>query len=550
MSRSVPEPADLGRGRAALARGDWQDAAAFLEAAVGADPSDPVAWEALGRAYSWLQESDRAIEARQHAYTLFRELGDDGASARVSLGLVWDFLEVRGERAVANGWRQRARRLLEVVPASPEHALLGVLDAYVTLEEDPAAAERHARGAVRVARQVGSADVELVALALQGLAMVTEGRVSRGLSLLDEAVAGATGREVTDPQWFYLTCCCMIDACDRVRDFGRSLEWCDRLREFAEQWRVQAYLTTCRVKYASALLWRGDWDVLKRELELARAELTATRPTAVPGALVRLAELRRRQGRREDAEALLARADPHPLVLAVRTALALDAGDAATAVLLVDNLLRRVPPTARTERATALELKVRAYAKLGQVDEARSAVDELDAIAGMANTPALRAAALAAAGVVAAAALDHDGAQRLFEDAVHLYASSGSRHEAARVRIELAGTLADLGRMRLAMTEASTALAALEAVGAEGEARRARLLLDRLGKPAAAHRALTRRQREVLGLVAQGLSDRDIAARLFLSEHTVHRHVANILMRLGVSSRSAAVARAVRGGIL
>jgi pimeloyl-ACP methyl ester carboxylesterase/DNA-binding CsgD family transcriptional regulator len=61
---------------------------------------------------------------------------------------------------------------------------------------------------------------------------------------------------------------------------------------------------------------------------------------------------------------------------------------------------------------------------------------------------------------------------------------------------------------------------------------------------------LTRRETEVLGLVASGLSDREIAERLVLSPHTVHRHVANVRTKLGLPTRAAAVAAATRRGLL
>jgi DNA-binding NarL/FixJ family response regulator len=66
----------------------------------------------------------------------------------------------------------------------------------------------------------------------------------------------------------------------------------------------------------------------------------------------------------------------------------------------------------------------------------------------------------------------------------------------------------------------------------------------------AAVTALTPRERDVLTLVAQGLSNTDIAARLALSKHTVHRHLANILRKLGLSSRAAAAACGVRTGVV
>jgi len=67
---------------------------------------------------------------------------------------------------------------------------------------------------------------------------------------------------------------------------------------------------------------------------------------------------------------------------------------------------------------------------------------------------------------------------------------------------------------------------------------------------ASAPAGLTKRELEVLGLVAQGMSNQEIAATLVLSEHTVHRHVANVFGKLGVSSRAAAVAQAAKLDLL
>jgi len=568
MTSPEPDPGSspLEQGRKALARGAWEEAVEILEAAAEADPADASAWELLGIAHNWRQETDAAIEARERAYALFRERGDDVASARVSLELANDFFEARGEPAVGNGWLQRARRLLEDLPPSGEHALLAVWDSYIALmgDRDPETAEVHAARGVAVAKETGSRDVGVLALALQGLSRVGAGRVREGLDLVDEAVAGAIGREVTDPQWFYLTCCCMIDACDQVRDYGRSLEWCHRLREFCDRWRVEAFLTNCRLKYTGALLWRGEWERCEEELERALTELRRNRPAAADGALVRLADLRRRQGRTGEAEALLAEAEGHALVRPVRAALALDDGDGRTAVETVEALLRQLPGTARTERVAALELSVRAHLTLDQVEAAEAAAAELASITEGAGTPALRAATLVTRGMVLAARSEHDDARRLFEDAVHLLQDSGSPFEAARVRLELAASLAALDRVPAAVGQARKGVEALERIGAGRDAERGQELLKELearedgqdggqvGRAdlSAPKGPLTKRQREVLGLVAEGLSDRDIADRLYLSEHTVHRHVANIMNRLRVGSRAAAVARGVRDELI
>jgi DNA-binding CsgD family transcriptional regulator len=76
--------------------------------------------------------------------------------------------------------------------------------------------------------------------------------------------------------------------------------------------------------------------------------------------------------------------------------------------------------------------------------------------------------------------------------------------------------------------------------------------MNELEDPASAQArsALTPRELDVLKLVAQGLSNTEIAQRLILSEHTVHRHLANILRKLDLPSRAAAAAWGTRAGLI
>jgi pimeloyl-ACP methyl ester carboxylesterase/DNA-binding CsgD family transcriptional regulator len=74
--------------------------------------------------------------------------------------------------------------------------------------------------------------------------------------------------------------------------------------------------------------------------------------------------------------------------------------------------------------------------------------------------------------------------------------------------------------------------------------------LHREAGPADDDSPLSSRETEILRLVATGMSNREIAATLVLSEHTVHRHVANILRKLAQSSRAAAATQAARAGII
>jgi ATP/maltotriose-dependent transcriptional regulator MalT len=273
----------------------------------------------------------------------------------------------------------------------------------------------------------------------------------------------------------------------------------------------------------------------------------------------RLGELRRRQGRLDDAASLFDRCGGHPIAALGRAAIALDRGDAQAAAELVERHLRRLPLTNRTERAAALELLVRATTagREHDLDRARTAVAELRAIADRARTAPLLASASLASGLIALAAGDVDTARRDLEDAVDRFDESGAPFEAACARIELAAVMERLGRADAAVAELDRALADLTRLDARQAMASARALRDRFTsrrpEPVAAARdsgGLTPRELDVLRLISSGLSNQAIADRLCISEHTVHRHVANTLSKLDVPSRSAAVAHAAKLGLI
>jgi ATP/maltotriose-dependent transcriptional regulator MalT len=282
--------------------------------------------------------------------------------------------------------------------------------------------------------------------------------------------------------------------------------------------------------------------------------------------VVRLAELRRRQGRLVEAASLFAQAEHHPLAALGRAELAFDRGDHRGAAESAERYLRRLPLHNRTDRVLGLDLLVRALAATGDIEGAQTALAELDAIAALVSTKPLAAAASLGAGYVALAQGDGDRARRHLEDAVDLFVQSGAPFEVARARIALAHALVALERIDAAHAEAQRAIDLLSELHAELEISRARTLLASLprrrqlatGAKAGAARVdgaardagLTAREIEVLRLVAEGLNNQAIGERLYLSEHTVHRHVANILTKLSVSSRAAAVAQAARRGVL
>jgi DNA-binding NarL/FixJ family response regulator len=535
-------------GWAELAEGRWDAARARFEAALREGES-PEALEGLSWAAWWMDDAEAVLESRERAYRLYRARGDPAGAARMATWLAADQLDFRGAAAVASGWLGRARRLLHALEPGPERGWLAFHEGYLAyLSGDDAGARELACLAAELGRRLGVADLEMLGLALEGSVLVASAEVVEGMRRLDEATATALEGEATIPISGAWACCFLVSACSAVLDYERAYAWCDRIAQFAERHGSRYMLAFCRAEYGAVDMWRGRWTAAEAVLAASVEDFSRSRPAMVGAPLVALAELRRRQGRPEDAARLLDRAGPSGRAQLCRARLALDRGEALRAVALLERLLRQVPARRRLSRAPALELLVTARIERGELDEAAVALAALREVERLVGTVPMRAVADLAEGTLAAARRDHERARPLLEDAVDRFAASGAPFEASRARIELALSLVALGRADEARREAEAALAALVELGAEVEAGRARQILD---APAGGGLgAVTPRERQVLGLLAEGLTNREIAARLVVSEHTVHRHVTNILRKLDLPSRTAAAAHAVRAGLV
>jgi ATP/maltotriose-dependent transcriptional regulator MalT len=539
----------LREGEAALARGAWADARAIfereLEARETVDALEGLSWAAW-----WVEDVHVCLDARERAYRLSRREGDMRRAAMLALWVADDYLILRGQRAIANGWFQRAERILDGLGTCPEHGWLDALLGYVaTIDGDTAKAKTLGLRARELGQQLAVVSLEMFALSVEGLALVNEGEVAAGMRCLDEATAAALAGEYEEIVAAGWTFCFLLNACERVRDFERAAEWCSKVEEFSRRMSTNFVTLACRAHYGAVLTWQGRWDEAERSLAEASGLLAAERPSWSGLAIVRLADLRRRQGRLAEAEELLQRAAGNALAPVVMAELALDRGDARTAGELLEPVLRRVPVQTATLRAAPLEVMSRAKVATGEVEEATAHVAELRSIAHAVGTRPVRASLSLSEGLVAAAAGDPEKARERLEDAVELFAASGASFELGRARLELARILASQGRRESAVREATLALRRLDEIGATAEAARARELLASLGAPPVPRTAprdqlLTPRELEVLRLVSEGLTDGEIATRLVLSKHTVHRHMQKVYARLGCSSRAAAVAKA------
>ena len=550
VSEFPPAHDPIAAGRAALSGGRWLEARArFREALAG--EATPAALEGMSWADWWLEDVPACLDTRERAYRMYRQAGDARGAARVALWLGDAYIEFRGATAVADGWFGRAARILEDLGPTPEHGWLAVFEANAALDRrDVPAAKRLAEHARGLGRRFGAVDLEMFSLATEGVAMVDQGDVEQGMRCLDEATAAALGGEYENLAPAAWTCCRLMSACEELRDYERGTQWCQKIEEFSLRMDTRFVTGVCRAHYAVILTWHGSWTVAERELLAAVDGLTAKRPHWRAEALVRLGELRRRQGRYAEAEDLFAQTREHPLAQQGLAELSLDREDPGTARDLLERLLRRIPRDITTGRAVPLELLVSAAVAMGDYGAAATRLEELRSLAAVMSTPPLRASVRLLEGLLAAGMGDHEEACDRFEDAVDLFTGCRAPVEAGRARLELAAALLALGRTGAAEREARAALECLEKAGTPAGNARAQALLTTLGKSAAGSRPLSERQLQVLRLVAEGLGDKDIADRLVLSEHTVHRHVANIYLRLGCSSRAAAVARASRLGLL
>jgi LuxR family maltose regulon positive regulatory protein len=417
-------------------------------------------------------------------------------------------------KAVAQGWLRRATRILDDLDAAPEHGWLAALEAQLALEAgELAEAVRIGTRARQLGRDLKITDLEMLGLATEGLALVSQGELKEEMWRLDEAVAAALGGEYEELVGVGWTCCYLIYACERVRDYDRAAQWCRNVEEFAERMRVQFLNGVCRVHYAAVLTWHGSWKEADKLLSKAIDDLAATRPPFAYEGMVRLADLRRREGRVEDAERLFMEAESHPMAAVGIAELSLDRNDPGAAILVAERVLRHLPLANKTQRAAALELAVRAKSAAGDAHGAQVHLEELRSVAKAVPTRPLRAAVSFCDGVVAAAAGKHESAAVAFEEATALFAASDAPYELGRARTELARTLAELGRRDLARREAAAALMVLERTGATALQERAQEILDGLIDKSRPTGPLTPREREVLGLIARGMRDGESPTR-------------------------------------
>ena len=527
---------ELERGRRAYERREWLDAYEALSRADAASPLEAADLELLAFSASMVGRMDDHIALLERAHHAHLDAGESLGAADMAIWIGMT-LASRDELGPAGGWFGRAQRLVEregkdcvergwlLVPAALQQLAAG----------DHEAAFATLRAAEETAERFRDADLLAAAMQFQGLTRIKQGRVEEGLKLLDEAMVGVTAGEVS-PVLSGVVYCAVILCCEEAFDPRRAKEWTTALARWCElQPQMVAFTGRCLAHRAGIMQLQGAWGEALAEARLARERCEAAMNLAAAGqALYQQGELFRLQGVFEAAEEAYRDAskygrEPQPGLALLRLA----QGDAEAAGAGIRRALAETKEP--LQRAGLLPARAEIALVLGNVGEAREAAVELEQTAATSGSAMLAATAAQVRGAVELAEDDAEVALPRLRRAWQLWEEIGAPYQSARTRVLVGEACAALGDRDAAALELDAARAGLEKLGAKPD-------LERLAAAPAETHGLSARELEVLRLVAAGRTNRQIAAELVVSEHTVARHLQNIFGKLGVSSRTAATA--------
>jgi DNA-binding CsgD family transcriptional regulator len=535
---------DVARGRELHARRDW---AAAFDLLSGAEPgcSSGYDFELLASSAFMLGRDDAYLDAWESAYHAHLRSEDPARAARCTWW-IGDYLRFRGYGARAAGWFARGGRLLDKV--GDDCVARGYL-LMPTLHEYASAGDDEAVSAIAVeAGEIGERfdDRDLITLALmeQGHALVRRGRVAEGLQLVDETLVTVTTEDLA-PIIAGTVYCTTIAFCRSVFELGRAREWTEAHTEWCErQSDMVAYMGLCLVHRAEIMTLAGDWSDAMVEVGRAEGYTHGVLNERVAGhAAYMRGEVHLLQGEVRPAEEAFREAsrrgrEPQPGLALLR--LAQGEGEAAGAALR--RALSEVTQPLR--RAALLPAYVEIMLALGDIDQARGACRDLEGIADRQGSRALAAMSHYARGAVDLAEGDARSALVALRHACQAWQELGAPCESARARVLVGQACAALGDRDTAAMEMEAARETFAKLGAALDLARVDSLMRRPGNRDA--HGLTAREVQILRALATGKSNREIAAALVISDHTVRRHVQNIFAKLGVSSRAAATAFAFR----
>jgi len=530
----------------------WRDACVRLSAASHEFPLEPEDLERLAMAAYLTGRDAESSDAWEHAHQAFLRRGELARAARCAFWLALGLL-MRGEMGRGSGWLARVQRLVDDSQQDcVEHGYLLIPAALRSLDEDDAAGAYETFGrASEIGERFGDPDLAALSRLGQGRSQIRLGKRDNGLTLLDEAMVAVTTGELS-PITSGIIYCAVILACQEVFDLRRAQEWTAALSRWCEsQPDLVPFRGQCLVHRSELMLLRGAWsDAMDEAIRACERLSEPPNQPAVGMAYYQIAELHRLRGEFGEAEEAYRRANqwgrtPQPGMALLRLA----NGRAEAAKTSVSRALDESQDS--VTRAKLLAARVEIELAVGDIEGARAAAGMLSEVAAALDAPTLHAMSPHAMGAVLLADGDTRAALAALRLAWTAWQEIDVPYEAARVRILIGLACQRLGDMDSADMELDAARGVFRRLGAAPDLARVEALSRKPATPATKETGgLTVREMDVLRLIVAGKSNWEIASALVISEHTVARHVQNIFAKIGVGSRTAAVAFAFEHRLL
>jgi DNA-binding NarL/FixJ family response regulator len=537
----------IGRAREAFSRQAWRRAYDELSAAAVAEPLEVDDLERLASAAYLAGLSDESRSAWISAHEKCAHVGDVARAVRCAFWLAFALLNA-GDLARGGGWVDRAQRLLD--DRKIDSVERGYLRYAAALRAEFSGDVRTGHEAFHAAAEIGVLfhDPELAALARigEGRCLIWLDRVDEGVALLDE---GMVAIEANDVSAIAIgdAYCTAIEGCTELFDVGRAHTWTTALSRWVDsQPELMLYRGQCLIHRAEMLYLRGDWDAAADQIEEAYRRLADPVGQRSRGAAAYLkGDLHRLRGQDRAAEAQFQLAselgrDPQPGLALLRLA----TGKVEAAAASIRRAYHEAGDPMSRARLAAGYVEITLAS--GDVAAARSAAEELGTVAGILGRPLPTALHLQVLGAVLLAEDQPEPALSALRQALAGWHELDAAYDAARTRMQIAAACRAVGDDDGAEMELAGAIPVFDRLNAVRDAAAARAGLHLAARPSS---GLTSREEEVLAHIAKGLTNRQIAERLVVSEKTVATHVGHILTKLDLPSRAAATAYAYEHGL-
>jgi DNA-binding CsgD family transcriptional regulator len=487
-------------------------------------------------------------ELLERAFDAFGAGAETLKAARAAfwIGLTLMF---RGEYGRGGGWLQRAERLVDEYGeacAERGYMLLPRVEGELA-RRDLAAADRLALEAIRIGNEFADEDLLAIARHLKGRIEIESGNIAEGVSHLDETmIAAIEGR--LSPIVTGLLYCSVIDVCRSFQIQRRAKEWTDALTAWCgSQPELVAFTGRCLIHRSEILIFDGRWSEALAEAGAAcRRLLDGPVEHHAGPAFYQKGEVLRLRGLFDEADESYRSAsrlgfDPQPGLALMR----LRQGKPQAA----QSSIKRALASVRDDvgRMRLLPAAAEITLAIGDVAAARAFCEELSGLAARYASEAITAASLEASGDMRVAEGNPADALPDYRRAAELWRELHAPYRLSRLHLKIGRTCQALGDSEGAEREIEAARDMFDKLGADPDRKAATAMLRSVKESGT--KLLTPRQIEVLQLIAEGLTNREIAERLGLSLRTVDRHVSDTLTRIDVPTRAAATAFALSRGL-